>query len=159
MNNLIDFIHEKLKVNSKSKVNTIEYKYHPKSNSEFFEIIDQRIKKEKDNIDFNDIDVSNVTSMDATFAYRGDLTRIDISAWDVSKVESMAEMFIGCKKLESIGDISDWNIRCLKDINYIFYGCKELTNIGDLNKWDSSKLKIKENAFSFVNKDIIPKWA
>ena len=154
-----DFIIEKLKINSKSKVDKIEYKYHPKYNGELFGLVENRINEEGDNIDFNDIDTSNINDMEGIFAYNSKLTKIDISEWNVSNVKTMMEMFTGCKSLESIGDISDWKIESLIDITGMFYGCNKLTNTGDLNKWDASKIKFKQNAFSQANESIIPKWA
>jgi len=154
-----DFIIEKLKINSKSKVDKMEYKYHPKDNGELFGLVENRINEEGDDIDFNDIDTSNINDMEGIFAYNSKLTKIDISEWDVSNVKTMMEMFTGCKSLESIGDISDWKIESLTDITGMFYGCDKLTNTGDLNKWDASKIKFKQNAFSQANESIIPKWA
>lgn len=150
---------EKLKIGSKSKVEKQEFKYHPNTCFELMEIIGKRIKEEHDNIDFNDIDTSNIEIMEGIFAYQSKLTNIDISAWNVSGVKSMMEMFTGCKNLESIGDISDWKINNLVDITGMFYGCDKLTNTGDLNKWNASGIKYKQNAFSEANESIIPKWA
>ena len=154
-----NFISEKLKIGSKSKVEKQEFKYHPNTCFELMEIIGKRIKEEHDNIDFNDIDTSNIEIMEGIFAYQSKLTNIDISAWNVSGVKSMMEMFVGCKSLESIGDISDWKINRLVDITGMFYGCDKLTNTGDLNKWNTSRIKYKQNAFSEANESIIPKWA
>ena len=150
---------EKLKINSKSKVDKLEYKYHPTTQFELIKIVNDRIQEEHDNIDFNDIDTSNIKTMIGIFSYHSKLTKIDISEWDVSNVISMAEMFSGSKKLESIGDISDWKINNLDDITAMFYGCKKLTNTGDLNKWDASGIINKRNAFTLANENIIPKWA
>jgi surface protein len=159
MKQLKEIIFEKLKINSKSKVEKQEYKYHPSDFWELKKIIDDRVKEENDDIDFNNIDISNIDDLEGTFAYKSKLTKIDISAWNVSKVKSMMEMFAGCKKLESIGDISDWKIESLTNITGMFYGCGKLTNTGDLDKWDASKIKFKQNAFSQANEYIIPKWA
>lgn len=159
MRQLKEIIFEKLKISSNSKVEKQEYKYHPKDRNELIKIIEDRIKEENDDIDFNDINTSNLTDMEGAFAYKGKLSKIDISAWDVSGVKCMMEMFAGCKSLESIGDISDWKIDSLTDITGMFYGCDKLTNTGDLNKWDASGIKLKQNAFSQANESIIPKWA
>jgi len=159
MKTLKDILLEKLKISSKSKVEQQEFKYHPKDRVELIKIIEDRIKEENDDIDFNDIDTSNLTDMEGAFAYKSKLSKIDISAWDVSGVKCMMEMFAGCKNLESIGDISDWKIESLTDITGMFYGCDKLTNTGDLNKWNASGIKYKQNAFSQANESIIPKWA
>ena len=158
MKSLIDII-EGLKVNSKTKITKQEYKYHPFTLVQLQDIINNRIKKEKDNIDFNDIDTSEITNMEGLFAYKRNLTSIDISDWNVSGVKNMEEMFAGCKDLESIGDISGWNIESLKDITGMFYACEKLTNTGDLNKWGSNNISQKLNAFSLANESIIPSWA
>lgn len=159
MKTLKEIIFEKLKINSNSKVEKQEFKYHPKDRGELIKIIEDRIKEENDDIDFNDIDTSNLTNIEGAFAYKGKLTKIDISAWDVSRVKCMMEMFAGCKNLESIGDISDWKIESLTDITGMFYGCGKLTNTGDLDKWKASGITNKQNAFSQANENIIPKWA
>ena len=153
------FMLEKLKINSKSKVEQQEYKYHPQDRTELIRIIEKRLNDEHDDIDFNDVDTSNITDMEGIFGYYDELTKIDISTWDVSNVKSMVGMFSGCKKLESVGDISDWNIKSLTDIRAMFYGCDKLTNIGNLNKWNASGIKAKANAFSLTNHKIIPEWA
>ena len=158
MNKLQDYILEKLKINSNTKISKQDYKYHPEWRVDLIQIIEKRIKEEGDDIDFNDIDTSNIDDMEGIFAYKSKLTHIDISEWDVSNVKCMMEMFAGCKSLESIGDISDWKIDKLTDITGMFYGCDKLTNIGNLDKWDASKIRLKQNAFSQANENIIPKW-
>ena len=158
MKQLKEIIFEKLKINSKSKVDKLEYKYHPQDRTELIKIVDERIKKENDDIDFNDIDTSNIDDMEGIFAYKGKLTKINISEWDVSGVKCMMEMFAGCKKLESIGDISDWKIESLEGVfaykdkltkidisewdvsnvdtmSEMFTGCKNLESIGDISDW------------------------
>ena len=159
MKQLKDILLEKLKINSKSKISNQDYKYHPRTRGELIDLVEKHIKEEGDNIDFNDIDTSNIDDMEGIFAYKSKLTKIDISEWDVSNVKSMMEMFAGCKNLESIGDISDWKTESLTDITGMFYGCGKLTNTGDLDKWDASRITKRQNAFTLANKSIIPKWA
>lgn len=152
------FIQEKLRIDK--HLNYKEYKYFPKTRNELSNIIKQRIKDEKDNIDFNDIDTSEIKNMEGIFAYIFlNITNIDISNWDVSNVENMEEMFADCPNLESIGDISSWDVSKLKDITGLFYRCPKLDFIGDLDKWNISNIKYMTNAFFGVkNSKIIPKW-
>ena len=96
MNKLQDYILEKLKINSNTKISKQDYKYHPKWRIDLMQIIEKRIKEEQDNIDFNDIDTSNIDDMEGIFAYKSKLTHIDISEWDVSNVEDMTEMLLVC---------------------------------------------------------------
>ena len=157
MNSLNNYIIEKLKINSKSKINN--YKYHPKSSEELRSLIAKKIEDEKDNIDFNDIDVSNIKYFGGMFCYKLSITSIDISNWDMANAEDLEEMFIGCKNLKTTGDLSNWNTRNLKDITGMFYGCENLEFIGDLNKWNYSKITRKQNVFNLCKKlKNIPDW-
>ena len=159
MKQLNNFINEKLKISSKSKINN--YKYHPKTSEELRSLISERIKNEKDNIDFNDIDVSDIKYFGGMFSYKNSLTSIDISNWDMSSAEDLEEMFIGCRNLKTTGDLSKWYTPNLTDITGMFYGCENLEFIGDLNKWNYSKITRKQNVFNLCKKlkdEDIPKW-
>lgn len=156
MKQLNFFIQEKLKINSQSKVN--KYKYYPTNYEQLKDIIAKKINEKGDNINFNDVDVSNLAYMAGAFSYKSNLTHIDISDWDVSNCKDMEEMFIGCKNLESIGDISDWNTSKLEDVTGMFYGCEKLQNIGNLDKWNHSKINRKQNMFDLADKIKKPSW-
>ena len=151
------FILEKLKIGIDTKIGR-PYKYFPETYSDLKDIVDKRINDKKDNIDFNDIDISNLKYIAGIFCYKNELTHIDISKWNVSNVEDMQEMFIGCKNLETIGDISNWNTSKLKDVTGMFYGCSKLHDIGDLDKWNYSKINRKQNMFDLADKIKKPKW-
>ena len=114
MKSLTHYIKEKLVI-KKSK----HYKYFPKSKEELEAIINRRIKTEGNEVDLNDIDVSNITNMSNLFEdldFNG-----DISNWDVSNVENMSDMFSGCKTFNQ--DISDWDVSKVKYGSNIFYNC------------------------------------
>ena len=81
---------EKLKINSKSKIN--QYNYHPKSTTELRKILLDLLEKRGENANLNDIDTSNITFMDSLFS--DSVFNGDISGWDVSKVEHMKDMFL-----------------------------------------------------------------
>ena len=48
-----------------------------------------------------------------------------ISQWNVENVESMEEMFSGCKNLRirTFPDLKTWNLKKLKNIDKMFFGC------------------------------------
>ena len=71
-----------------------QYKYFPKERGELRNLIKQRIKKEGNEVDLNDIDVSNINDMSYLF-----------------------------KNLDFNGDISNWNVSKVKNKNYMFYNC------------------------------------
>ena len=103
MKQLRQFITEKLKINSNSKVN--EYSYHPKDKEELKELVKKLIKERGEDADLNDIDTSEITDMSKLFylsKFNG-----DISKWDVSNVTTMYKMFTRSK---FNGDISNWNV-------------------------------------------------
>lgn len=135
-------IDEKLVVNKDYN----SYLYHPKIPSELRWIIENRYKKfghgtKKEPVDFNDIDVSGITTFfdesrdigifeDTRFEY------IDVSDWNVSKCTDFRKMFFRCLRLVSVGDLSDWNMSSAKKLSYMFGYCNKLEQIGDLSNWN-----------------------
>ena len=96
MKSLTHYIQEKLiikKSTTKKNKNT-NYKYFPETKEELKDIIKQRIKDEGNEVDLNDIYVSEITDMSGLFKetdFNG-----DISKWDVSNVTNMNGMFYEC---------------------------------------------------------------
>ncbi len=80
-------------------------------------------KRGYNNINLNDIDVSNIKDMSNLFSYIEDkdgkiLWRevpfsCDISGWDVSSVRNMSNMFEWCKSFNQ--DLSKWNTKNLRE--------------------------------------------
>ena len=105
MKSLKNYICEKLLI-KKNK-----YNYFPKTKEELKDIIKQRVKKDGNEVDLNDIDVSKITDMSDLFAgityFNG-----DVSYWDVSNVEDMFCVFNGCEKFNQ--DISNWDVSNVK---------------------------------------------
>lgn len=190
MISLNKYIQEKLVVNKNYNI-----KYYPKSWDELRHIIVDRFKElgpgtEQTPIDFNDVDVSEMTTFYNLSTRQGvfDSTKfkyIDISNWDVSKVENMSYMFCQCDNLKSVGDISNWNIlnvektyamfllcknlisigdlskwKILKveDMRYMFSECRNIKSVGDLNKWDVSNVEHMKHMFYNAGITNIPKW-
>ena len=137
MKSLSQYIQEKLMI-KKDK----NYKYFPETREELKNLVLQRIKSEGNEIDLNDIDVSNVTDMSALFGltdFNG-----DISHWDVSNVTDMSGMFYGCSKFNQ--DISHWDVSNVTDMSGMFYGCSKFNQ--DISHWDVSKVKTMNYIFS-----------
>ena len=61
------------------------YNYSPETKEELKDIIEQRIKQEGNEVDLNDINVSNITDMSDLFKNLSEFNG-DISKWDVSNV-------------------------------------------------------------------------
>ena len=147
MKSLKCYIQEKLVI-KKSKI--IDYKYFPKIKKELENIIEQRIKEEGNNVDLNDIDVSNITDMSYLFEdtdFNG-----DVSKWDVSNVTTMYSMFCGCKAFNR--DISSWDVSNVKDMKFMFFNCKKFNQ--DISNWNVSNVT---NLFhTFLNCPIEEKY-
>ena len=109
MKHIIQYIQEKLKVNSKSKIN--EYEYKPKSRIELRDLLEKLIKERGNNADLNDVDVSNIEDFSFLFSY-GNLKEFDgdISKWDVSHAKTFEAMFYTSKFSGKNSDISNWNV-------------------------------------------------
>lgn len=134
------------------------YKYHPKIKDELREIIFNRMKKEGNKCDLNDIDVSNITDMSYLFSNldengmhisrniisgrrirKNNISEFngDISGWDVSNVKDMSFMFCYAESFD--GDISEWDVSKVEDMSYMFYYAKSFK--GDISKWNVSNVK------------------
>ncbi len=137
MKSLVHYIQEKLVI-KKNKHN-----YFPETKNELQDIIEQRIKEEGNNVDLNDIDVSNITDMSYLFSdsnFNG-----NISKWNVSNVTDMSFMFYECFKFNQ--DISNWNVSNVLNMRNMFYKCKEFNQ--DISSWNVSNVKDFINIFYY----------
>lgn len=83
----------------------------------------------------NDIDVSKVTNMKGLFSNLKtviDMSRVDVSKWDVSNVTDFSEMFLECEDFNC--DLSKWNVSKGADFSSMFCDCSIFNS--DLSKWD-----------------------
>ncbi|MBR6908357.1 BspA family leucine-rich repeat surface protein, partial [bacterium] len=117
MKQLNNFITEKLKINSKSKIN--QYNYFPNTSLQLYNILKERLSKDK-NADLNDIDVSKITNMSNIFV-KLDPHNINIENWDVSNVQNMEDMFYDCGNFNC--DLSKWDVRNVINMGYMFFYC------------------------------------
>lgn len=138
MNNLTNYILEKLKINKDSKQK--QYKYYPQTKSELKDIIKKLLKERGKNADLNDIDTSKITDMSSLF-FREFPHNINISEWDVSNVENMGIMFMDCHDFNC--DLSKWNVKNVKDMRYMFNHCHKFKGEG-LENW-----KVASNTIMF----------
>ena len=126
--------------------------FYPKTKNELRSIILEHIKKEGDNCDLNDIDVSKITDMSCLFRHMYKFNG-DISKWDVSNVKNMRDMFLGAESFN--GDISGWDVSNVKNMNHMFWRAKKFNN--DISQWNVSKvenMKCMFNRAESFNKDI-----
>jgi surface protein len=133
-----------------------KYKYCPETKEELNHIIFNIINENNNElIDFNDIDVSNITDMDEVFEslFSSDtkkITKIDVSDWDVSNVTTMCGLFASCDNIEEIKGLENWDVSNVVDMSEMFWYCKSLKEI-DISNWDVKKVKNLEEAFYRCN--------
>ena len=139
MKQLSQYIIEKLKINSKSKVNHIDYKYHPKDKDELIECVKKLIRGKKDTtIDLNCIDISKIDNLSNLFSPSNFPTlntrhiNLDVSNWDVRNVKTTAGMFTSNYYFNC--DLSKWDVRNIKDMQYMFCKATRFEGIG-LENW------------------------
>ena len=148
MKTLNNYINEAL-IKKDTKIKT--YNYYPKDIFELREIIETRLKNDK-NADLNDIDVSKIISFcDTTrgqYRDRGlfeglEPHNIDISNWNVSEVQDMRRVFFGCRNL--VCDLSKWDVSNVETMDYMFFNCNTFNS--NLSGWDVSKVKDMSRMF------------
>ena len=90
--------------------------------------------------------MSRVERTDMMFGRCLNLTSLNLSKWDMSKVNLMDDMFEQCQSLTSLGDVSNWNIENATDIAYMFEYCYNLTSL-NLSKWNTSNVTYMTGIF------------
>lgn len=98
-------------------------------------------KRSLTNIEFNNVDTSNVTDMGDMFYNCQDLTSLDLSSF-TSNVTDMSYMFYCCSKLTSL-DLSSFNTSKVTDMEDMFGRCSNLQTIKARSQTDIDKLKTK----------------
>ena len=120
------------------------YKYHPKTKDELKDCIKKELDLQGPDANLNIIDVSEITDMSQlTYKIYDKIRNIDISLWDVSKVNQMWNMFADCKSFNC--DLSKWDVSKVKDMDNMFIGCESFNC--DLSKWDVSKVESMDSMF------------
>ena len=121
-------------------------------------------------IDTEDFDTSQVTSMQSMFQNDSSLTELNMSSWDTSNVTNTIYMFKGCSNIEELDvtkfdtsnlrmgvgmfsdmtklksiDVTHFDTRKLIDSGEMFKNCSSLTEL-DLTSWDTSNLELYDYA-------------
>lgn len=77
------------------------------------------------------------------------ITSIDVSHFDVSKAENLAEFFRFCTKLTTV-DISSWDTSSCTNMSEMFYTCYNLETIYVGSGWDTSKVTSSRDMFGIT---------
>ena len=91
-------------------------------------------------IGIEDFDTSNVTNMCRTFDCCFKIPYLDVSKWDVSKVQTMYCMFFGNTSLKTLVGLENWIVTTCTDMTSMFCQCSVLSeeSLRSIENWDMS---------------------
>ena len=95
--------------------------------------------KQVTSIDLSSFDSSKVTNMSWMFGGSSNLSNIDLTAFDVSNVTNMNMMFYDLRKLEVL-DLSMWDTSSLENPSYMFSGSESGIKYINISGWDLTKV-------------------
>lgn len=177
MKGIINYINEKLYINTKNK-SALNVKYIPSDRNEFHKIVDDKLNNSPDgHIDLRDVNMVRLTNLYDLFHsdnYRENIKSINMQGIDLSgaktllsmfqflynlkyinisdiilnpKITSINNLFAGCNNLEVVDGIDTINISSIESCQGLFYDCYNLIDIGDLSKWNTKNLENTEGMF------------
>lgn len=92
------------------------------------------------------VTAQNVTTTCFWFSKCSNLTEIDFSGFDTSRLECMRHMFANCRSLESL-DLSNFDTSHVTDMALLFFNCRKLDGL-DVSHFDTSQVTSMDNMFS-----------
>ena len=98
-------------------------------------------------INVSNWDVSKVSNMNGMFSGCSKLTELDVSNWDVRNARYMYNVFANCTSLTAINGLDNWETDNLNATHYMFYNCAALTEI-NVDNWNMSKVEVMNDMFS-----------
>ena len=142
--------------------------YKPKYINDLKKLLKRMIEVRGDEGNFNDIDTSDIVSMESLFDYNETFNG-DITGWNVSSVRNMSNIFYNAKSFNQ--DISKWNVSGVIYMYGMFWGASsfnqpigdwEFPNVidvsgmfcdatsfnQDISKWEFPNVKDMESMFS-----------
>lgn len=151
MKQLKEFINEKLHVGNYKKQ---EYNYFPKTREELKQIIEDLIKERGKDADLNDIDISNLFTLNFTFQSL-DPHNIKIDKWNTSNIKHMNGLFYHCKNFNC--DLSKWDVSNVEDMYGMFNNCTKFTGEG-LDNWKVHAINMNTMFDGCNSLKNTPKW-
>ena len=129
--------------------------YKPKDKDTLKELLKRMIKMRGNEGDFNDIDTSDITSMESLFLFNSKFNG-DITGWNVSSVISMDSMFSNASSFNQ--PIGNWKFPKVENMKCMFYGASSFNQ--PIGNWKFPNVTDMRNMFSYAlsfNQDL-SKW-
>ena len=100
-------------------------------------------------IDASQWNTSKVTDMSFMFYNTPKLTKLDVSKWVTNNVTNMSNMFGGMSSLTTL-DVSKWNTSKVTNMGGMFYKASSLATL-DVSKWNTSNVTQMTYMFGSMN--------
>ena len=97
-------------------------------------------------LDLSNWDVSKVSSFLWCFGKCSSLVSLNLTGWNISSAESLGSMFNSCSSLSSL-DLTNFNTTNVTEINYTFSNCSALTSL-DLSTWNTCN--VTKMGYTFI---------
>lgn len=102
-----------------------------------------------ENIEYQNVDTSQVTSAASAFSGMKKLTSIGgLENWNTSNITTMNRMCYQCEALQSIAGMEKWDTSKVTDMSEAFAGCLSLSDASPTDSWETSSVTNKENMFA-----------
>ena len=116
---------------------------------EYDDDIDNEAFADIENIEYQNVDTSQVTSAASAFSGMKKLTSIGgLENWNTSNITTMNRMCYQCEALQSIAGMEKWDTSKVTDMSEAFAGCLSLSDASPTDGWDTSSVTNKENMFA-----------
>lgn len=87
-----------------------------------------------------ELDVSSVTNMRSIMQQLKNITYLDLSSWDTSKVTNMMNAFNYSSKLVEIEGLENWDVSNVTVMDGMFQSCSGITSLDAIENWDTSNV-------------------
>ena len=89
-----------------------------------------------------------LTNSSTMFSLCKEISKIDLSEFDSSKIVNMSQMFYQCNNLENI-NLKNFDTSSATNISKMFFGCKKLTSI-DISGFNTAKVENMAGLFAYL---------
>jgi surface protein len=101
-------------------------------------------------VDLSHFNTSKVISMGYMFFSCSKLASLDLTSFNTGNVTNMFSMFLGCEKLKSL-DLSSFNTSKVTNMSWMFYSCKNLKTIIVDKNWSTTAVTESTNMFAICS--------
>ena len=126
--------------------------YKPKDLDNLKDLLERMVEVRGDEGDFNDIDTTEIESMEALFYYNNTFNG-DIAGWDVSRVVNMESMFDNATSFNQ--PIGKWDVSSVENMSFMFRKATSFNQpIGDWEFPNVTDMSFMFRSATSFNQDI-----